>query len=109
MNIRLSRDEIRLRITKDEASKLLVSSRIDDEIFYNPSQRFSFGVFLSDNFTLTSSEYDIYLGIPRTNLELMINGKTKDELECRRKLTIGKNEMLVVFEIDAFTKKRNKL
>jgi hypothetical protein len=108
MNLRLSPFELRFRVSADEAQTLLAGSRIDDSVCLGPQEKLSYGLFLHDCWELRSSQGQINLGLPKEQVRALIGGRTKKDLECRKKIVVGSQELTLAFEIDAFSEKKDR-
>ena len=109
MNLRLSAKEIRFRVSSIEVDKLLETSILSEVISLGTSHTLTMTICLSEAFGFNSTNTEFKLNILRSEVENASQGKNKSEMSSIGIWSTEVSELYVIFEIDAFSKKRMKI
>ncbi len=114
MNLKISKNDLRFRITKEELGQLGENGFLAEEILLptgniigNITNKISFTIKIinSNDIDLNSKEGSLLLSIPQSSLEFLIrNHPCKDGIS--KQILVENNLLNVALEVDVF-KKRN--
>ena len=107
MNLRLCSNELRFRVTKSEASRLLETQTLTELVPVSHGHTISIVIHVSDKLNLKFSNLEFELEIPATHVRRLSQAKERSEMCWQTKWPDETGQLNIVFEVDVFSKAKD--